>query len=250
MTRSWASYSVVVLRVERSVLAGEAAGHVDDAAAGVVGERGPAGVVVHGGELAALELGGRVIGVVVMQRGGADLGARWIEAALLAEAAGAVVGPGDAGARGVDPLEDAAGEVEALRDAACVRAVDRDQAAGAVARVAGDVAGGIGVRDQAAGAVVGVVVKDVAAGERVLDADQAAESVDDRALRGVGVGRRGVQILVIAGLGPQRAVGGLLLAAVGVALEDEAAERVVLAAGARPVRSRRDRRRRARGLRR
>jgi hypothetical protein len=209
---------------------------VDDAATGVVGERGPAGVVVHGGELAALELGGRVIGVIVMQRRGADPSARRVEAGLLAWTAGGVVGPGDAGARGVDPLEDAAGEVEALRDPACVRAVDRDQAARAVARVAGDVAGGIGVGDQAARAVVDVVMKDGATGERLFDADKAAETVDERALRGVGVGRRGVQIFVVAGLRPQRAVGGLLLATVGVALEDDAAERVALAAGARPAR--------------
>ena len=175
---------------------------MDDATAGVVGERGVAGVVVHGGEMAAFELGGGVFCVVVVQRGGADLGTRWIEASLFEEAAGAVVGPGDAGARGVDPLDDAAGEVEALRDAAGVRVVDHDEAAGAVARVAGEVARGIGVREQAAGAVVGVVVRDVAAGERVLDADQAAETVDDRALRGVGVGRNGVQIFVIADLGP------------------------------------------------
>jgi hypothetical protein len=47
---------------------------------------------------------------------------------------------------------DAAGEVEALGDVAGVGAVDGDQVAGAVAGVAGDVAGGIGVREQAAGA--------------------------------------------------------------------------------------------------
>lgn len=84
------------------------------------------------------------------------------------------------------------------------------------------------------GGVVGVAVRDRAVGEQLLARDGAAEAVLLAALGRVSIGRRGVQIFVIAVLGPQRAVIGGGLAAVRVAGENDAAERVGVRGAAGP----------------